>query len=510
MPNMTLGPSRQADIAQRILAGGGAWVLPLVTLLLAGVYLQQYMGVPDFPGNPAAAPWGWWGWYDQSVTLRSTAALAAGNLDPLQHHYPIGYALMGVPGYLIAPLHAFAAIDLAALLGALAGFVAVARRLGLPSSASSPLFALAVLGNTTLFRQWVIPWNTTPVAALIWILLACAAAWMEGKRRPIAMGLVAGLIVACRPSEAMLVAIPLVTVVWTDVRAWHRHGYRFFGGWLRICITGTMVMLPVVTLHLAIYGPHPSDYMLESAHYGFTLHDAGWKAYVLLLDPYSWFADGYGLFQREPWLVIGLAGLLLATFRGGLRSLLAACLFVHCLLYVCYVDLLPTGMWRYLNVHYFLWTIPGYALLAVLLTRDLFQSHRLRVMAFSAVVSALALVGLRFDPQTVGPEISAKAIDFDGPLPPYLETYFGRFALADDGGIFSNKTDMRVFVSLHGIQVISLRRDFVGPVHWLPGLAPPGYENVPASRRLAISLRWTLPPHWWPIQGNPRIPVAEQ
>lgn len=444
------------------------------------------------------------------MTLRSTAALAAGNLDPSQHHYPLGYALMGLPGYLVSPSHPFFAVGLVSLLAALAGFVALARGLGLPPWFSAVLFAAASLTTGVVFRQWVVPWNTTPVGALAWLLLALAAAWLAGRRRPVLTGLAAAAILVCRPTEAIIVAVPLAAIGWSDLIACHRVRRPFLQGWLRLAVSGMAIVAPVAALHLAIYGPHASLYMQHSAAIGFTLHDLAWKSYVILIDPYAWFADGRGLFRSLPWLVLALAGLLFGLARGGARAMLAATLLVHGLLYVAYVDLLPAGLWRYLNVHYFAWAIPGHALLAALLVRDLLspdsRTGRTRAGAIAAVVLAVSAVCFRFDPLPVGPGQAAKAIDFDGPIPPFVQTYLNDFTLADDLGTLRNVSDVRVFPALHGIRVVALRRDFVGQLRWI-GPAPEGFESIEASRRLAIGTGWAFPPQWILRQRGPRIPA---
>ena len=483
--------------------------VPLVAIALACWYTLRYLGDASLPGNNPAEPLGWWGWFDQSMTLRSTAALVHWNLDPSQHHYPLGYALLGVPSYFKAPNHPFFLVGLLSLLAAFAGFVALSRRLGLPAVLAAALFAAATLGDGALFRQWVIPWNTTPVGASVWLLLAACAAWLDGRRHPFLIGLLAGSVPACRPSDAVLILPCLAALAWSDFRA-HRPSSWKLGlrdwGWLA---AGTAAVLaPIVALHLAIYGPASSLYMRDSAQIGFTLHDLGWKAYVLLLDPFPWFADGTGLLQHAHWIALGFAGLVPALVRGLKDRMLAAVLAVHGVLYVSYVDLLPTGLWRFMNVHYFAWAVPGYALVAALLVRDLVRPGRARRIAALSLAGAVVVLCLRCVPEAVAVQYPAKAVDFAGPMPSFMDTYLLKpLAVRDARGVLLNKADMRVFLYPGGVRVIGLRRDLVGPVEWLPGEAPPGFEGTAPAARWAGSIHLAWPPPWLSRARPPGIPV---
>ena len=479
-----------------------------IGLLLTLCYTLRYLGDPNLPGIQASHPLGWWGWFDQSATLRSTAALARLDLDPSQHHYPLGYALLGLPFYSLARNHPFFFVDLLSLIGAYAGFVGLARRLALPGVLAASLFAAVTLGDGVLFRQWVLPWNTTPVAAFAWLLAASCAAWLDGRRRPFAIGLLAGALAACRPSDIVVILPCLATLAWAERRAWRGR----LGAFLRLAAGAVAVLAPIVALHLAIYGPAESSYMRSSAQIGFTLHDLGWKAYVLYVDPYPWFADGEGLLQRAPWIAAGLAGFVPALFRGAKDRMLAGMLAAHGVLYVSYVDLLPTGFWRFMNVHYFVWAMPGYALLAALLLRDFANAAGwTRRVAWASVAVTAGLLCVRVVPKAVAEDQPAKAVDFAGPLPPFLDTFFaGRLALRDGRGVLRDGTGIRGFIYPGGVRVIGLRRDLVGPIAWLPGGAPQGFGNATPSARWGISVRFAWPPPWLRRAPAPGIPVPVQ
>lgn len=489
---------RFAELDRRVVIALGA--------LFAACYLALYLGDPALPGNDPAEPLGWWGWFDQSVTLRSTAALVAGSFDPAKHHYPLGYSLLAAPFYSAMPKHAFFAVDLLSFLGAFAGFVALARRMAVPGVLAAALFGFATLADPLLFREWIVPWNTTPVAAFVWLLLGSAAAWLDGQRRPFRIGLLIGAIAACRPSDVLCALPPLVTLAIASAPAW-RTRRRESG----LLIAGlAVVLLPLAALHVAIYGLHQSPYMASSARIGFTRFDLGWKAYVLFVDPYPWFADGVGILQHAHWVALGLAGLFPALLRDAKSRMLAGVLVVHGLLYASYVDLLPTGLWRFLNIHYFAWAFPGYALLAALLIRDLLTPRptmRRCAIGWISLAATLSLLCLRVVPAPARGE-AAKAIDFSGPLPPFLDTYMdGRLALRDNAGVLHDQRDMRVFLYPGGVRVVGMRRDIRGVVHWLPGQAPKGFADSVPTARWRTSIRFAWPPSWWQRGEPSAIPI---
>lgn len=507
VPHGTLAPEPvlRGTVGRRVVWGGA--------LLLAILYTAAYLGSPYLPGNNPAHPLGWWSWFDQSMTLRSTVALGRGLLDPGLHHYPFGYSVLGMPLYRVMPQHAFFFVDMLSLLGAYAGFVAVGQRLGVPGVVAAALFAFGTLGDKVLFQQWVVPWNTTPVAAFLWLLLAATAAWLDGRRRPWWIGVLMGAIVACRPSDGVLLLPCLAALLWAERGQWRAR----LGDAVWLVAGGLVVVAPFVALHLVIYGPAESSYMTNSARLGFTLFDFGWKAYVLFIDPYPWFAEGEGILQHFHWVALGLAGLLPALLRGPKDRLVAAVLIVHAVLYISYVDLLPTGFWRFLNIHYFAWAFPGYALMAGLLVRDLVARPRLssglvaaraRWVGWGSVAVTLMVLCLRVVPVPAKAGERAKAVDFAGPIPSFEDTYMaGHLVLNDKDGAMNDYTTIRGFLYPGGVRVIGIRRDMRGPVAWEPGHAPPGFEGAPPSARWVTSVQLAWPPSWLRRAAKPGIQV---
>ena len=415
---------RRTDIAGRppLPTADRAWPAPLRTygrsldpvlsaalaILLAGLFVSAYLGDPAVPGRAGNAAGGW-AWFDQAAFLRSTAALFAFDLRPDQHHYPFLYSLMAAPFYAVTRVHPFFAVNLIALIAALSAFCALARRLGLWGPLAGALFVLATASDWMFLRQWVIPWNTVPAGAATWVLLALCAAWVDGIRRPVALGIAASVVVGCRPSDGVAILPCLLTVAATRPR-WR--------DLLSAILGAALVLGPLIALHLLVFGQAATPYLHNSASIGFTTDDLGWKAYVIWVDPFAWFADGEGILERAPWIALGACGLVPALIRGPKDRMLAAALAIHAALYTSYVDLLPTGLWRFMNIHYFVWAIPGYALLAALLLRDLLQRGAPRLVAVGSAAATFLVLSLRVLPTPVPETDPAKAIDFTGPLPP--------------------------------------------------------------------------------------------
>lgn len=114
----------------------------------------------------------------------------------------------------------------------------------------------------------------------------------------------------------------------------------------------------------------PSPYTPYFEQYGFNVGWLGWKAYVLLVVPRGWFGEGLELFEYAPWLLLGYAGMIAAGWSPASRRpvvpIVAAAGLLHAIVMLAYVDLLPTGLWRFDNVHYFKWLFGLFAVRFVL------------------------------------------------------------------------------------------------------------------------------------------------
>jgi len=472
--------------------------------LLAVLYIWFYFADPAAPGDDLGlcCIQRWIGWGDQGFYYRSARALWAGDLDPGRHWYPLGYSILGAPFSFLGS-HPFFLVDLIALVAAYAAFILFARRIGVSSAIAALLFLLTSCADTLVFEQWAIPWNTTPAAAVIWMLLAVSAGHLQGDRRPFLLGLLAGALPLLRPTDGIVGGICLVWIAVADLRT----GRLSWRDALLVTAGAAVPVLPYLALHLAIYGLNPSQYMLNSRLIGFTAHNLVWRAYVLLIEPRQWFFAGQGLIRRMYWLLLGFAGVLWALRRGGAAALLAACLIAYGTLFLCYVDLLPTGLWTYKNVHYFKWMFPGFGLLAWLLLGELFRGRRL---AWAALAAVFLLSCIRVTPRPAGPNELANMVDIPGPAATEADTTMEpRLFVVDDLGTALNVITMRAFPfpSGDGVRVIGLRRDFLGTVKrgFSPG--PDMSAATGPQRRWAEQIGFGFP-CWLPAGACKRSAAA--
>jgi hypothetical protein len=222
---------------------------------------------------------------------------------------------------------------------------------------------------------------------------------------------------------------------------------------------------------------HLSTYLAHSQKLGFYYDTLGYKAYTLLIDPRAWFGidpDHWheGLFQRAPWLVFGLAGILASWFfvAPRLRWLLAAlvgAIVLSTANYLAYIDLLATGIWRYGNVHYLKWAYPGMALLGFVVLRELVVGRR--KLAVAALVAAFLLCCVRVVPRLAADGETYRMALLAGPKAGWAEAYFELPLLHDALGPLPNVEASRAFPLSNGIRVHSIRRDLKGPLAWEVG-----------------------------------------
>ena len=464
--------------------------------LLLVLYIGFYLANPMAPGNsfdPCCIR-GWIGWGDQGFYYKSAAALAAGNLNPDFHWYPLGYAILAAPFEFLGN-HPFFPVDAICLIAVYTAIILFARRVGISPTVAAIIVLLTLCADRFMFEQWAIPWTTTPAAALIWGLLAASAAHLQGQRQPFLIGLFAAALPLTRPTDGIVSAVCVAWVGMAELRA-ARLKWRDLA-WLAVGVA--LPILPYAALHLAIYGPNATQYMLNSRGVGFTAHNPIWRAYVLLIEPRQWFFTGEGLIPRMPWLLLGGAGALWAFWRGGAAALLSACLIVYCALYLCYTDLLPTNLWYYMYVHYFKWTLPGFGLLAWLLLKEL----RLRQpVAWSALAFVLLLSCIHVAPRPAAANEDATVVDIPGPVSTETNsTMTTQLMVTDSRGALTNILSMRAipFPYGNGVRLFGIKRDFSSSVDWVPGHGLDMPADAPPQRRWAeqISIGYPcwLPPH---------------
>lgn len=161
---------------------------------------------------------------------------------------------------------------------------------------------------------------------------------------------------------------------------------------------------------------------------------------------------------------------------------------------IAYVDLLPTGLWRFNNVHYFKWIFPLLGLTAWLFVRDAVQRPMAACLAIAGVLT-VACLDLRAVPAARNEP--ARRLDFvASPGPDWNHVYFARSVVTDGIGLRRNVIDYRQAADGDIVRALALRRDFAPVAQWKGGglfgaTWPPASATAPP-----------LPGAW------PRRPVA--
>lgn len=413
----------------------------------------------------------WHGWFDQSRYYASTLAFAHGDLSAARHWYPLVYSLLAVPACALLPHNPYLLLD-ALCVGIVAECVRrVAALFGIGRWTALVLFLATGLGYPGLQNAWLEPWTSTLSAAFIWLLIARTGAIVAVAEPPAPaprnaawLGALAALIALTRPADAV-VALVLGGGLAIHLAARRALSVRIAGA----ALAGAAApLLGYALLYLAIYGLRPTDYMRGSVEIGLSFTDFGWKASVLLLDPRPWFPGRDAMLRGMPWLALGLAGALVALLRGprairGYVAMLLAAVTAYVVILTAYVDLVPPGLWKFGNIHYFKWIFPLFGLLAWRFLRDARACPRTSLAVLAAIV---AVTGLRFDAVPAAAGEPARRADFRAPPGDWNRVYFAQSVVTDGHRLRRTFLGYRQVPDGTIVRAIALRRDFAEPIAW--------------------------------------------
>lgn len=372
-------------------------------------FLHDHAGGPLLP-----PPARWWNWTDQSRYHRAALAWASGNLHASEHWYLPGYPLLGALFVHLTPSDPFLLPDLGCLL--LSGWLTacLAHRLldGMPLSRllGGYAFYVADVRSPWGLAAWIEPWTSTPLTPLLLGLLLATLRFTERPRahRAALCGVLWGLVVMVRPTEAMTAGLPAILVC--GVVCFRLRSDR--SRCLRVACAGagaaSLFCLMTLVLHVAVFGWAESEYMRQSFGTGFEFSMLPLKWAMLAVDPGPLRdAAGPGLAVRFWWVLPGLAGILAAfadTNRRRLTThlLVGVAVLLHCAMYLCYRDLHPEGLWRWGNYHYFKWiegVLAVYALLLLgLLARRATRDRALLAGLAVAIAACLRVAAVPLPP----------------------------------------------------------------------------------------------------------------
>jgi hypothetical protein len=387
------------------------WEAALAAAGAAGLFVVVYARevlAPYWRGPRAGRP-PWEHFGDQALYLKSALAFASLDLDPSRHHYPPLYALVAAPFAGVFPADPFVFVNLVSVAGSAALLVTLFG--GLIGRSAAALCALGFLLLPGLMLEtFAVPWTST-LATLLAFLALWRLARLETARRPppkesFIFSFLLGMIVPTRPLDA--VAVATLYPFWL-ARLWRSDDGRsaglpprrmgpHIGALLAGGLLGPMILVGV---NLTVYGRPASPYVR-----GFGGSDVfSWATFPekfvsIFLDSASLYVEpGQVVLGRFPWMLTGFLALAacLALGRPWLRAGVVAAL-LQIGMYVAFDDLLPNGLYRYYNYHYFRW---AFWLAFMMLPASAILAHRrfgarLWLPMSVALASAVALGCLQF------------------------------------------------------------------------------------------------------------------
>jgi hypothetical protein len=361
--------------------------LACLTLVSIAIFLVAHAFYPGVPA-PGTETGGWRDWADQARYIEAARAWSEWDLAPARHWYPPGYPLLAAPFLWLTPHDRFMLPNLACLVASLFACAALARRMfpqhRFASLFGAAAFVVASVGTLPGLKSWLVPWTTTPAAALTFAALVAVLRLAErpGLGRALLAGCAVGGITLFRPADAVPVALAAAVALTPRLLALPVH--RAAGIAAAAVLAATAATGAAVAIIAATSGFGPGTYYAVSAAIGFEYHLLALRWVTLMIDGRPLF-DGVGAERLEPglhrglcegfpWIVPGVGGAAACWFtRDGLRVhvLLVTWLAAHLALTLCYRDLHILSLWAYQSYHYFKVTQPILLLYALVLVVQL-------------------------------------------------------------------------------------------------------------------------------------------
>lgn len=368
------------------------------------LFVRSYLRDPPAKSDHSISST-WWGWNDQGHYIKDALAWSVGNLNPSLHYYFPGYGLLAAPFVHITPYNPFCIPDFVSFV---ATIMLLARwsTLLLPQRRWAPvatvwlLFFAWVLKSKALI-VWLDPWDTTPVVPLELFCLLLVIRFMgePSRVRGFLIGLVVALGGAFRPTDAALYGGFSALFCF----------YALFGVELKNAINvvlsafcGLIVgAMPLALGYFLPQGFHQSAYLLLSRGIGFDWRLLPERWVSIMLNSQPWLSGGPGLIENFPWIATGIAGILASVYAARTKveftpSLLLGLVSIsQLIMYLCYRDLHPTGLFAYGNQHYFKGFVAVSVLFSIILIDLCFRTKVDRVVALFAIIFVAALLPWR-------------------------------------------------------------------------------------------------------------------
>lgn len=391
------------------------WIGLLVAVLVVFVLLQaSYISFKPVPGNDPRWPLGWWGWFDQGNYLRAAKAFLELNFAPSEHYYPPLYPLVGAAFVGLSPAHPFYFVDLVATIGFFLLFVFTTRRyIGFwPALIVGATFMVAF---HMVRLQWVIPWTSTLSALLVAGALYLFDRFDRARRdgrwgvgasaaNAFVFGLLCGLQLPLRPGDILLmapIALGYGVLVVIDMVKGPAPVRR---GAIWSAAAGIVGLIPGAVLmfgfNLIVFGDVLGGYFEGHVDKGFYFADLPEKVFSLVVASHPIYLErGADWLTELPInaLCIGFVPAAALFARPLVFRIAAVAALLQMALYFSFSDALPTGTFRYWNIHYFKWMLPWMVAFAVYFAYRAFAGEQKeRGLARTGLATGLVLTLLLF------------------------------------------------------------------------------------------------------------------
>lgn len=358
--------------------------------------------------GPTAGRVPWHAFADQSLYLASAQAFAVLNFDPARHFYPPLYALVAAPFSRLFPADPFVFVNVVCVAGGAALLVTLFGEVigRLPAA----LFALAFLVLPGIMQEtFIVPWTSTLVTLLVFMGLRRLAQLDTSRRASSAesflFSAILGLIAPTRPLDAAVAAslYPFWLAGLWRTGAGHAASARLrrmVPHFVALAAGGLIGPTILFGADVLIYGHMASPYIrLFGGGDIFSWSRVAEKFVSIYLDSASLYVEpGQVVLRRFPWMLAAPLAIVACLALGSLWLRAAAvAATVQVLLYLAFDDLLPNGLYRYFNYHYFRWAFwLAFMMLpaSVVLVRRRFGT-RAWIIGVAAAAAAVALACLQ-------------------------------------------------------------------------------------------------------------------
>jgi hypothetical protein len=167
-------------------------------------------------------------------------------------------------------------------------------------------------------------------------------------------------------------------------------------------VGGAAVVVPILTLFIAIHGSLFSEYAVGAASIGFGFSNLMDRFYAVFVDASATYGVPLSILIAQPWLAL-LAPLAAAwaiiDSKNGMLPVI--CVALSVLTYVAYNDFSPLNVFKYFLIHYIVWIFPIIAAGGIA-GAVIFARRRLFWMFGLVALPAIAISLIKLDPATVG------------------------------------------------------------------------------------------------------------